>query len=307
MDRALALGSEVKGWPACVNALSAPDDIDSVMARPYANRTTGKDARSRLCRFTARVSQPLRRGIEKIRTVPRAAGQWLEDHHEEILEAVDKLERIARHLTSRFLPPQETAALTTAGWTPFGWSLEEIRVWGRLALTEGEDAVNAAICAAYRAENWARLEDLAQSMYAAPLLARRVHLIRDAVQAHKLGLHAATIPPLIAQLEGATRDEVDQAAAEVARVEADHDSDRLVSIAEAFPSADERPRQPAASRPSRARGLRRGSLPCASHRPLLALLPAGPADPTRVPPRDSPWRRFGLPERGAVSTTPAPP
>jgi hypothetical protein len=190
---------------------------------------------SRLQQAGMRISRQLGLGIAKVKAIPRAAGQWLDDHREEIFAAMDKLERLTRHMTSRFLPPAETGALTSAGWTPFAWSLEEIRNWGRLALSQGADVTNAAICAAYRAENWARLDDLAKSMYDSTLLVRRAHLIRDAVEAHKLGLYAASIPVLIAQLEGATRDAVDQAAAAVVRVEADDDSEQLVTIAAASP------------------------------------------------------------------------
>jgi len=202
---------------------------------PYAITAMAMASASRFRQLGAGISKQLHRGIAKVKAIPIAAGQWLDDHHEEILAALDQLERFTRHLTSRFLPPAETAALTSAGWTPFRWSLDEIRAWGRLALTQSTDATNDAICAAYRAENWARLDELAKSMYASPLLARRAHLIRDAVEAQKLGLYAASIPLLIAQLEGAARDAVDQAAAAVVRVEGDYDGDQLVTIADASP------------------------------------------------------------------------
>jgi hypothetical protein len=204
-------------------------------ASPYAIGAMAMVSASRFRQIGARISEQLGHGIAKAKAIPKVAAQWLDDHREEIFAALDKLERLTRHMTSRFLPPAETGALTSAGWTPFAWSLEEITNWGGLALTQGTDATNAAICAAYRAENWARLDHLAKSMYASPLLSRRAQLIRDAVEAHKLGLHAASIPLLIAQLEGATRDAVDQAAAAVVRVEAAHDGNQLVTLADASP------------------------------------------------------------------------
>jgi hypothetical protein len=79
---------------------------------------------SRLQQAGMRISRQLGLGIAKVKAIPRAAGQWLDDHREEIFAAMDKLERLTRHMTSRFLPPAETGALTSAGWTPFAWSLE---------------------------------------------------------------------------------------------------------------------------------------------------------------------------------------